>query len=556
MQNFEPASKNQIKRIENISTLKYLQTVDLSNNFIRGLKGLQGHDLLESISLNNNEIIDLSEIRYIRDLALLRLLDFSSNPIQDLPDYRLSVLFRIPAITLLDGSIATPEEKVEAQNLFKPSRELLTSRNHMTNLLRSYQQPIKLENSTLSSIETPYPMLILTGPSGCGKRILTKRLCQEFPNFFGQGISHTTRGLRENEKVPRESEMDGVDYNFVTRDQFDKDSVSGKFIETCVMYNNHYGISRDAIENIAKEGLACVFHMELEGVMVFKNTHFEPRYILILPETEKAHEERLRSNRFYSDSQINQALARVPLYEQMNRDHPGYFDMTICCDDIDKAYRQLKKIVLEYLGLSPVNSIASDVSMGTEDSIISDISSIRVSKSVSTAYDNSSAASPVKPWIQARAASRSLCGGSSRASRLSESVIKSPAEEASIQRRLKRVQEATVGVTSTSEEQLSKVRLPLSANGIPHISGYENLTLANATKRASSAPSDLLSSDPVYGYEDEAKLRSDSESETASEASDLSSAHAGYHMADIDEDDDIVEQLSDISSHAMLQSAV
>ena len=45
----------------------------------------------------------------------------------------------------------------------------------------------------------------------------------------------------------------------------------------------------------------------------------------------QVHEDRMRAIRFYSEIHINQALERVSLYEEMNREHPGYFDMTICC---------------------------------------------------------------------------------------------------------------------------------------------------------------------------------------------------------------------------------
>lgn len=59
----------------------------------------------------------------------------------------------------------------------------------------------------------PYPMLILTGPQASGKSDLCHRLVQEFSDFFGYGVSHTT-------KKPRENEMDGKDYYFITQDEF------------------------------------------------------------------------------------------------------------------------------------------------------------------------------------------------------------------------------------------------------------------------------------------------------------------------------------------------
>ncbi|XP_065066799.1 leucine-rich repeat and guanylate kinase domain-containing protein-like isoform X2 [Rhopilema esculentum] len=402
-------SMNKLKRIENIGSLKHLQLLDLSYNAIRSLRGLQSHDLLDTIRLRNNEIIDLSEVRYIRDLPLLRVLDLSYNPIQDFPDYRLSIVFRIPRLVELDNIPVQPEEKVASENLFKPRLDIIAARNHMMNLVRSYLQPIKLYNSTLSSTETPYPMLVLTGPSGCGKRTLIKKLCQEFPNFFGEGVSYTTRGLRENEKVPRESEVDGTDYHFTTKDDFERDTVAGKFISTSHLYNSQYGISRDAIEAVAKEGLACALHLELEGVMVLKNTHFEPRYILILPETKQAQEERMRSKKFYSDSHINQAIERVALYVETNREHPGYFDTVICSDDLEESYKQLKRVVLEYLGISPVNSSVSCISRSTHESEISPVSLSEVTRPISTPYDKESlTASAVKPWIRTSAGSRAL----------------------------------------------------------------------------------------------------------------------------------------------------
>jgi len=530
-------SNNKIRRVENIGTLKDLQIFDLSYNSIRSLRGIQSHDLLHTLKLSNNELIDLSEVRYIRDLPLLRVLDLSLNPIQNLPDYRLSILLRIPSLIELDNDIVSPEEKVASQNLYQPNREIIAARNHMTNLLKSYQQPVKLLNSTLSSTETPYPMLILTGPSGSCKRLLINRLCQEFSNFFGHGVSFTTRGLRENEKVPRESEVDGVDYYFVTKEDFEREASAGKFIQTCQLYSSQYGVSRDTIEAIAKEGLACVLHMELEGVMVFKNTHFEPRYILILPETSKIHKDRMISRGFYSESHINQALERVSLYEEMNREHPGYFDMAICFDDFDDCYKRLKKIVMEYLGLSPASSTASITPQsGPEYPISHDTSPFHHTSD--KPYGHSSAGSPVKSWGRSGVM---LQGGNSAPSSGLARSPKSPVEIASFQRRFKKLQCATLGVTSTSQEQLSRLRPPLSATGIPN-SWIENddFDLSYETKRSASAPNGHIAtfSGGTFDISQGPDAPDESDSERVSEDSELSSAHAGF----IEERDELGSQ--------------
>ena len=78
-------------------------------------------------------------------------------------------------------------------------------------------------------------------------------------------------------------------------------------------------------------------------------------------------------------------------------------------DDLEESYRQLKKVVLEYLGLSPVNSPASCISRSTHESEISPVSSSEVTRPISTSYDKESlTASAVKPWIRTSAGSRAL----------------------------------------------------------------------------------------------------------------------------------------------------
>ena len=57
----------------------------------------------------------------------------------------------------------------------------------------------------------------------------------------------------------------------------------GKFLQTYAYHGELFGLTIDSIEGVAKEGLACVVHMELEGVLTLKNTYFEPRYVLCMP---------------------------------------------------------------------------------------------------------------------------------------------------------------------------------------------------------------------------------------------------------------------------------
>lgn len=88
--------------------------------------------------------------------------------------------------------------------------------------------------STLPSTEVPYPILVLVGPQGSGKKDLALKLVEEFPEYFVYGVSHTTRPMRQGEENGRE-------YHFVTLDDFEVllKSVSGHIVRNSITYCEH-----------------------------------------------------------------------------------------------------------------------------------------------------------------------------------------------------------------------------------------------------------------------------------------------------------------------------
>ena len=79
-------------------------------------------------------------------------------------------------------------------------------------------------------------MLILSSPSGVGKTTITKKLQQKYQNFK-ISISHTTR-------PPRSNQIDGVDYNFVSKEKFEEFISKDKFYEYAKIFENYYGTSK------------------------------------------------------------------------------------------------------------------------------------------------------------------------------------------------------------------------------------------------------------------------------------------------------------------------
>ncbi|XP_036431459.1 leucine-rich repeat and guanylate kinase domain-containing protein [Colossoma macropomum] len=357
---------NLIKKIENLHTLRTLQVLDLSSNRIQNLSGLQNLHFLGSINLESNLIREIKEATYVHDLPLLRELNLKRNPVQEQPDYRLAVIFLLHRLTDLDEQAVTAEEKVSAVNKFDPPLEVVAARDHMTHVVYQHMQPQVIFDSTLPSLDAPYPMLILTGPQACGKRELAHKLCQEFSDYFAYGACHTTRG-------PYFGEEDGSDYHFVLDEEFQNMIRMGSFVQT-MQYGGHwYGLSRKAIEGAAREGLACCVHMELEGVFSLKNSYFEPRYVLLIPTSTEEYISRMKARGLYSNSQINTAVSRIDLYVRINKERPGFFDSVIPSDNREEAYRALRQLVKEYLGLEEQGAGGGEHTRATSDNTHPDV---------------------------------------------------------------------------------------------------------------------------------------------------------------------------------------
>ncbi|OCT89263.1 leucine-rich repeat and guanylate kinase domain-containing protein [Xenopus laevis] len=434
-------NSNYIKNISGLENLKSLQTLNLSCNQISSLEGLEGLNYLLCLNLEDNEICQISEITFIEELPLLHVLNLLKNPVQEQPEYWLSVLFMLQKLTVLDLKKIQIEEKVAAVNKYDPPPEVIATRDHMANVMYSMIQPQKVFDSTLPNVDTPYPMLVLTGPQSCGKRELAHRMCREFKEFFRYGPCHTTRN-------PYFGEEKRFDYHFVTPEAFEEMTCSGQFLLTMKYSGHYYGLSRESVESVAREGLACCTHMEIEGVRSLKNCYYEPRYILLVPMNKEKYDGWLRRKGLFTRPEIDVAVSRVDMYLKINQESPGFFDAVINTDDLDEAYSSLRLLVKEYLGLTdPVQS--SQANAGTKsgsDSVKSSIGSMQVKPSqLGTSNDLDSA-------------TRNY---SSRAS-AKLPLQKTPVEEASVQRRQQVARQALAGKTPHTYTQLFQ-RGPVTA---------------------------------------------------------------------------------------------
>ncbi|TKA24734.1 hypothetical protein B0A50_05722 [Salinomyces thailandicus] len=175
--------------------------------------------------------------------------------------------------------------------------------------------------------------IVVSGPSGAGKSTLLKRLFADYPDRFGFSVSHTTR-------APRAGEEDGIAYNFVTREVFQKLVEDNGFIEHAQFGSNLYGTSVQAVKNVAEKGRTCILDIEMEGVKQVKKTDLNARYLFLQPPTVEILEQRLRGRGTDKEEDI---LARLKQADkEIEYAKTGAHDQIVVNDDLEKAWREFK----------------------------------------------------------------------------------------------------------------------------------------------------------------------------------------------------------------------
>ncbi|KAJ5995835.1 hypothetical protein N7481_002812 [Penicillium waksmanii] len=211
------------------------------------------------------------------------------------------------------------------------------------------QHPLKIEpKSRIEQMLTTNPIqtvqnfrpVVISGPSGTGKSTLLKRLFAEYPDKFGFSVSHTTRS-------PRTGEIDGRDYNFVTRESFQSLITANGFIEHAQFGSNLYGTSVAAIKSVAEQERICILDIEMEGVKQVKGREdLNARFVFLAPPSMEELERRLRGRNTETEDSLQQRLAQAR-NELAFSQTPGAHDKIVVNDDLEQAYGELKEFIVD-----------------------------------------------------------------------------------------------------------------------------------------------------------------------------------------------------------------
>ena len=175
-------------------------------------------------------------------------------------------------------------------------------------------------------------LVVITGPSGVGKTTIIKALLRSSPNSK-YSTSLTTRKRRHDE-------IDGIDYHFVSRENFQKAIENGEFAEWSEVYGEYYGRLKRDLDDLMNRSDALV-GIDVQGARKLQDRYPEGVFIFLLPKSEAALEKQLRGRKTDDEASVKRRL-NAALHEMKQADD---FDHAVVNDRIDDTVRKIEAIL-------------------------------------------------------------------------------------------------------------------------------------------------------------------------------------------------------------------
>ena len=190
-------------------------------------------------------------------------------------------------------------------------------------------------------------VFILSAPSGGGKSSLARALARDCDRVM-TSVSHTTRNIRPGE-------TDGVDYNFVDVDTFERMIGAGEFVEYANVFGQYYGTSRDAIVGNLAAGKSVVLDIDWQGARQIRDAFEDAVSIYILPPSLEVLAARLSARGREDDQQLQERLSKA----SSEMSHFNEYDHLMINTHFEDALLELENLVLR--GKRPTSADNFDV---------------------------------------------------------------------------------------------------------------------------------------------------------------------------------------------------
>lgn len=181
-------------------------------------------------------------------------------------------------------------------------------------------------------------VIVLVAPSGAGKTTLARRLLEDYP-ILKFSTSATTR-------PPREGEVEGEDYYFLSEDEFVQKIENNDFLEWEYYSGNRYGTLRSEVDKLIESGYFPLLDIEVKGALNVQEIYGSDAIsIFIEPPSMEALQKRLRKRGSETNTTLKRRLERA----EMEMTHARHFDYVVINDDLDTAYVEIQAIIEPFI---------------------------------------------------------------------------------------------------------------------------------------------------------------------------------------------------------------
>ena len=181
-------------------------------------------------------------------------------------------------------------------------------------------------------------LIVISAPSGAGKTSIIKNVIKKLNDENRKSkfsVSHTTR-------LPRDGDIDGSDYFFVSNEIFDELYEAGNFIETAEVHDYKYGTSKDFIDENINKGINVFLEIDVQGFQKLQNRNIEFRSIFILPPSIEELRKRIQKRGLDSEDVIEKRMKNA-LKELGEAEE---YDYLVINDVFEQAIEELLEIVI------------------------------------------------------------------------------------------------------------------------------------------------------------------------------------------------------------------
>ncbi len=177
-------------------------------------------------------------------------------------------------------------------------------------------------------------LIVVSGPSGCGKSTLDQKLI-ESRNDTVMSISDTTRS-------PRGEEKNGVDYNFISTNEFEQKIKDNKYLEYAIVHSNkYYGTPIEHIDELLSKGKNIILEIDIEGARKVNEKRPDAVFIFIMPPSMEILKKRLIGRKTETKEQVVERFKTA--YKEINE--VSKYNYVIVNDDIEESLLKMNSII-------------------------------------------------------------------------------------------------------------------------------------------------------------------------------------------------------------------